>query len=379
MKAPLKATLIGLLAALAVLVTTLPGPATAALPEAGSVSMGGDLALRTPVGSNPLAGRTWGVYKGAGEPTWDPYVQATGTDKELLGKIALQPKARWFTANIPTDQIAGKVRAYITNSQAGDPEALVQMTIFRMVPWESEACKRLPTEAEKASYRAWIDQFASAVGTAHTAIILQPDGPFALCAPGGSREPSKLIRYSAQVLSALPNTSVYIDAGAWDWPYPNATQGGVDAAVKILVRAGVTYTRGFALNSTHYSSTAKEVKRGVGIINALNAKGITGKHFVVNTSSNGHPFVFGDYTGADDNNAMICSSWTVDPSKTCITLGIPPTADVTNPQWYLDATTSARAGQYVDGFLWFGRPWLYRQASPFVLSRALKLAAGSRW
>jgi endoglucanase len=28
----------------------------------------------------------------------------------------------------------------------------------------------------------------------------------------------------------------------------------------------------------------------------------------------------------------------------------------------------------VDGYLWFGRPWLYMQADPFVMTRALQLA-----
>ena len=32
------------------------------------------------------------------------------------------------------------------------------------------------------------------------------------------------------------------------------------------------------------------------------------------------------------------------------------------------------AARYVDAYLWFGRPWLYNQAAPFVLDRALTLA-----
>ena len=101
----------------------------------------------------------------------------------------------------------------------GDPEVLVQMAVFRMKPWEHEACDRLPTAAERASYKQWIDRFAAGRSAAqHTAIILQPDGPFALCAPGGSKVPSHLIGYAARTFTALPHTSVYIDAGAADWP-----------------------------------------------------------------------------------------------------------------------------------------------------------------
>ena len=238
---------------------------------------------------NPLAGRPWGVYQGRGDQAWQPYAAATGTRKQLLARIALRPKAKWFGAWIPATQVADKVRAYVAASQAGNPDALVQLTLFAMKPWEHDACKRLPTAAEQASYADWTNRVAGAIGDAHAAVVLQPDGPFALCAPGGSTLPSSMIAASARRLSALPNTSVYIEAGAADWPAAGR-QGGVDAAVRLLVQGGVRSTRGFALNGTHYSSTADEVARGAAIVRALAARGIPGKHFVVNTSSNGHPF-----------------------------------------------------------------------------------------
>jgi endoglucanase len=292
----------------------------------------------------------------------------------LLAKIALRPKAMWFGSWISSANIASSVRAYIANSQAGNPNALVQMTVFRMVPWEGAACRRLPTAAEQASYKLWTDRFASAIGKAHVAIILQPDGPFALCVPGRSPIPSRLIAYSARKFSALPYTSVYIDAGAADWPAAGA-QGGVNTAVQILVAAGVQYTRGLALNATHYSSTTAEVARGAAIVRALAARGIGGKHVVVNTSSNGHPFVFGKYTGPDPDNAYVCRS--AADTRTCVRLGIPPTADVASARWRLSAATNQLARSYVDGYMWFGRPWLYRQASPFDMTRALQLSRTS--
>jgi hypothetical protein len=326
------------------------------------------------VTGNPLAGRPWGVYKGRADQSWEPYASSTGSRRALLATIALRPKAKWFGSWISNNDISEKVRAYIDNSQAGRPNALVQMTVFRMVPWEHKACERLPTTAEQISYKQWTNRFARAVGDTPTAIVLQPDGPFALCAPGGSTTPSALIAYSARVFSALPNTSVYIEAGAADWPAAGR-QGGVSAAVRILVRGGVRYTRGFALNGTHYSSTANEVARGAAIAKALAARGLAGKHFVVNTSSNGHPFTFGSYTGPDPDNAWVCRS--VTDRRTCVKLGIPPTANVASPRWRQSATTNRLARTYVDGYLWFGRPWLHRQADPFDMARALQLARTS--
>ncbi len=326
---------------------------------------------------NPLAGRPWGVYEGDGEMAWAPYERAGGETKELLGKIALAPKAKWFGGWISDAAIADKVRGYIASSQqqAGSTDALVQMSIFRMHPWEDEACHRLPTPAESASYRTWIERFASAVGDAHAAIILQPDGPFALCAPHGSQAPSDLIAFAARTLSALPNTSVYIDVGAADWPIES--QGGVPAATRIAIQDGVRYARGIALNTTHYSSTVDEVQRGADVVRALAAQGIPDKHFVVNTSSNGKGFVFGDYRAPDPDNARVCESQ--QDAGPCVALGIPPTYDFADPEWGLPQRTVELAQQYADAFLWIGRPWLYDQNEPFVESRALTLARVSRW
>ncbi|GAB2773052.1 glycoside hydrolase family 6 protein [Nocardioides salsibiostraticola] len=333
----------------------------------------GDTSEPEAVGGNPLAGRTMGVYKGYAEQTWAPYVNATGRKKDLLGKIALAPKAKWFGDWISNASVKRKVRDYISNAQAGDPEALVQMAVFRMDPWEGEACRRLPTKAEKKSYRQWIRRFAQATGDTHAAIILQPDGPFALCAPGGSKVPSRLVKYAAKRFAALPNTSVYIDAGAWDWPH--RSQGGVDAVLRFIIPGGIRFIRGIALNSTHYSDTELEIERGTAIVEALAARGITDKHIVINTSSSGNPFEFGKYDGKDDNNARVCRRKT-DP-RICLKLGIPPTTDVTNSAWGLSEVARERAAQHVDGYLWFGRPWLYRQADPFVTQRALALARTS--
>ncbi|MBB6627921.1 glycoside hydrolase family 6 protein [Nocardioides sp. KIGAM211] len=294
-------------------------------------------------------------------------MKATGKKKELLAKIALRPKAKWFGAwSGGPAEIRRKVADYIANSTGGDPDVLVQMTIFRMVPWEHAACDRLPTRAEKRSYKQWIDAFADATGTAHTAIILQPDGPFALCAPHGSRVPSRLVAYAARKLSALENTSVYIDGGASDWPANHP-----ELAADILERAGVASARGFALNSTHYATTEDNVVFGAAVAAELEARGLGTKHFVVNTSSNGRGFDFNRARGSHPDNAKVCQT---PDERVCVTLGIPPTTDVADEAWGLGDTTRALARRLVDGYLWFGRPWLVMQADPFSMKRALAMA-----
>lgn len=315
---------------------------------------------------NPLAGHRIGVYQGSMEQSWEPYVRAKGERKELLAKIALRPKAKWFGEWIPTRDVDEKVRGYIANATGGDRDVLVSMTVFRMVPWEQEACERLPTKKERREYRRWIDAFAAATGRAHTAIVLQPDGPFALCAPRGSQLPSRMIAYAAERLSQQPNANVYIDAGASDWPANDP-----ETAATILERAGVEHVRGFALNATHYTSTAENIRHGAAVVDELASRGIDGLHFVISTAENGRPFHFDDYKGTHPNNAKVCAT---KKERRCVTLGIPPTTDVAAARWGLPEQARDLARQLVDAYLWFGKPWLVRQTSPFSMKRALGMA-----
>ena len=135
--------------------------------------------------------RPWGVYQGLAEHAWLPYLGASAEQKQLLDKIVQRPKATWFGGWQPDHDIQQRVEKYIELTTGGDPEVLVQVAIFRMKPWEGDdrVCDRLPTAAEQASYKTWIDGFAAGVGATHMAIIMQPDGPFALCAPAAPSFP----------------------------------------------------------------------------------------------------------------------------------------------------------------------------------------------
>lgn len=319
-------------------------------------------------GTNPLAGHRWGVYKGSSELSWEPYKNASGARKKLLAKIALRPKAKWFGDWIADDKIYGKVREYVANSTRGNPDVIVPLTVFRMKPWEQDACKRLPTKAERASYKRWITRFARALGRTRTLLVLQPDGPFARCAPHGSKIPARLVAWSAKTFGALPRTTVYLEAGASDW-LP------VEDAVQLLVDLGVEHTRGFALNTTHYDSPEANIRYGAEIADRLAGRGLPGKHFVVDTAQSGRPFTYQWWEshpkGRVYADAAPCRSRS---GVRCVTLGIPPTAHVTKRSHGLPPDVRRLAGEHVDGFVWAGRPWLYRQTDPFLLKRALQLA-----
>jgi endoglucanase len=340
------------LAACAVLASATPayaGVANAGIPGAPA--------------SNPLKGLPWGIYTGQIDGVYPAYQGATGQNRTLLARIALRPRMTWFGPWISDGGAQQTAQQYIADQAGGNPEALAQIAIFRVDPWESAACVKAPTAAQQASYKSWINGFAQGIGSSRVALVLQPDLPFALCAPGHGRVALALVKYAAQVFGALSHTSVYIDVGAGDWPT-------VKQAVSLLRSAGVTYARGFALNATHYDSNNSELKFGGQVSSALAKVGLSGKHFVINTAENGVPWKYWQYHG-DQANPRVCR---VKIDWPCMTLGVPPTADVTNPRWGLSRSAKRIAARLCDAFLWIGRPWLHDGASPFVLSQALQLA-----
>jgi endoglucanase len=357
-------------AATALAAGLLAVPAGAAGPQRNAVkATSAATAAANPNPSNPLANITWGNFTDASlDPVFNAYGKATGNDKKLLGKIAFKPRVRWFGSWVPDDKISAVLHQYIENVTGGKPNVLVQMAIFRLVPWEGDAAKRLPTKAEIASYKSWISNAAQAIGSTHVAMILQPDLPIAFKVPHGSHWAQKLVAFAARQFGKLANTAVYIDVGAADWPT-------VAQAVSLLKASGQKFARGFALDATHYDSTASEIAYGSQVVAALNRAGVRHKHFVIDTADNGKPFTylqyFAKHPGGDFDNAQTCTRTT---GTRCVTLGIPPTNRVGLAKWHLPAMDVPLAKKYCDGYLWFGRPWLFNQAGSFVTSRALAVA-----
>ncbi len=317
---------------------------------------------------NPLAGREWGTYRGNSDPAWPPYDDATGETKQQLARIALTPKAKFFGSWISDDAIRGKVNDYIENASGGDPDVLVQLTLFRMVPWGREACRREPTEAEQLSYRRYVRRFAAAIGDQPAAVVVQPDGPFARCAPV-YRE---LLGRAVKQLEEQPNTSAYLEMGSADW-----FRDDIRDPVRTLLQEGIENARGFALNTSHFDSVARQVRFGSRIVDALAERGVPDVHFVIDTSDNGRPFT-GEWwhdTHGDDvplAKSQACQSLA---ERRCVTLGPEPTTQVAHESWGLGDTARALAAEHVDGYLWVSRPWLHEQSGPFDLERALDIVA----
>jgi endoglucanase len=373
------------LAMVAPLALTVPAGSGAATPA--PVHQSGTAAERMPAGQphvalaaararhlrsadNPLAGHPWGVYLGNRDEVAPAFHASSGYRHKMLARIARRPRVHWFGSWVRDSKIHDVVRDFIRDTTHGRKDVLVQMAIFRMVSWEGRACNHVWTNAQRASYRRWIDRAASAVGRTHAAVIMQPDLPFAECVRHNRSVPLSLIRYGVRRFSNQANTTVYLDAGASDWL-------GISKLVKLLEAAGIRRARGFALNATHYDSTVHNIGFGHRLLGLLRRDHIYGKHFVISTAENGHPFTAQWYRGRPDfNRAPACRSLA---DRRCTALGIPPTTQVASRAWHLPRWARGVARRHVDGYLWIGRPWTNERNFHIDVHRAVRIARTTPW
>jgi endoglucanase len=181
--------------------------------------------------------------------------------------------------------------------------------------------------AEDASTRQWYRAFAEAVGDARVVIGFEPDSLGTLnCLSADSRQARlDLLRYGVDVLSNLPNATIYLEAGASDWEPASRT-------ARQLRYIGIARVRGFMLNVTHYDWTGANIAHGRQI-----SRMTGGKHFIVSTAFNGRGPVH--YRKVIAGQRRRINVW-CHPLRRG--LGPPPTTDTANPK--------------ADAYMWIGRP-----------------------
>jgi endoglucanase len=299
------------------------------------------------------------------------YLSASGSEKALLGKLALQPRALWLGSWWTIGQVRAETAETVADSQNGNPDALTEFATFELHPWEKRTAGGTWNGPVHGSWNisadeAWYRNMAAGIGSARALVIEQADLPFAL--KTSSTAPEQIDTYAARVLSAQRHTTVYIDAGTAGW-----LSAAEDAS--LLIRNGIRYARGFALDDTDYDPTATEDLFGARVIAALAKRGVTGKHFIVDTDENGQPYKPDQVPGRAINDTPACHGRI---QTACQRTGIPPTTNVASSLWDLGTKASNAAKRYCDGYVWSGRPWDI-DAGPFDRQKALWLAANGEY
>jgi Glycosyl hydrolases family 6 len=318
---------------------------------------------------------------------WWRYYRAGRARRALLAKIAQVPQVKWFAgvgdprtlgrraerflANVDHPQWAGSRCAKrlrypsavwraspVSDARRGPYTGSYPVMAIRAmdysrceVDWHGGARN---STAPDGVYRRWIDAFVAQLGRTYDSpapyryfnsapapdthwrpfpereatVIVEPDqlgrlGRHSRCmSPAGRSRALALLRYAVDQLGALPNVAVYIDVGEDGWLTESE-------AITFLRRSGVARARGFALNSTHFDSTAREIRYGNRIARAL------GRHYVVNTAENAHGKLPKRRWGPTGPNATNCN---------------PPNAGLGRQP------TTHTGEKWVDAFLWISRP-----------------------
>jgi endoglucanase len=231
-----------------------------------------------PAASNPLVGTKWFVDRM--EPAYSQWARWKRAGKtgaaDTIWRLAREPRFRWF-GRFTRPRMQKKVRGFLDRVQCDQPGAVPMMVVMRH---QGRACRPdylAGGLAEDRRTMKWYDDFAKAVGDARVVIAFEPDslGTIDCLAPSRRDDRLRMLRHGVDMLSQLPNATVYLEAGASDWEPASRT-------AKQLRAIGVSKVRGFMLNVTHHDWTRANIQHGLEI-----SRLVGGKHFIVNTSYNG--------------------------------------------------------------------------------------------
>ncbi|MES5822880.1 glycoside hydrolase family 6 protein [Streptomyces sp. RG80] len=240
--------------------------------------------------------------------------EGRAVDAALMDRIAARPQAEWLHGPGPGPLVRARTTAA---AQAGSVAVLVAYYI----PHRDCGQYSSGGAPSAAAYRAWVDEFAAALGDRGAYVIVEPDAvaqAVAGCAGVVASDRHALLAYAVDRFTRSPHTRVYLDAGNSGW-IPEAWR-----LVTALRASGVAGADGVALNVSNFQTNQASSTYGDELSQYLG-----GKHYVIDTSRNGN----GPYTEAD------AESWCNPPGRA---LGEPPTTDTGNP--------------LLDAYLWIKRP-----------------------
>jgi endoglucanase len=285
------------------------------------VSAVGDAQATSPSAQNPLVDLSWFIDKEWGMP-WRKYLAARGEKKRLIYKIASHPQFKWFGKwDLKYGSMGRAVRLYLKRVHCSGTVA--QIATFLTVAESCHARYQGGGRRADGAFRRNIKSLAEGIGNHRVVIAYEPDslGTVSCLARGRRKARLNNLRYGVDLLSKLPNATVYIEGEAPNWE-------GARTVAKKLRYVGVRKVRGFMLNVTHMATTGTNLRFGAKLSRLTG-----GKHFIVNTSDNGNGQMWMWRGGKR------LPVWCNPPNSA---LGTPATTTTGHPK--------------ADGFFWINRP-----------------------
>jgi endoglucanase len=247
---------------------------TAALVSVMAVLLGGD-----PAGATIADGTQFSVAP----PNHDAVRQiAELTSQGRTAKAALirdiinTPTAVWVEG-ASAEEAEQQVRQ--TTRQAAGKKTVPVLVLYN-IPSRDCAQYSAGGATSVAEYEVWIDGVVRGIGDREAVIALEPDslgiipwytnidGQLEWCQPAeadsatAASDRFAMLNYAVDALTALPNTSVYLDGTHSAWL-------NIGDISQRLVRAGALSADGFFLNASNYQYTANQVQYGTWISSCI--------------------------------------------------------------------------------------------------------------
>lgn len=300
-------------------------------PPAPVLPAGVDPRAVDPASPNPLLGLRF--FTDRMEPAytdWARYMRRGDEGKaRQIWKLAREPRFRWF-GRFTSPRMKKKTQGFLDRVGCDQPGTVPLMAVMRHIGNDCGPDYQAGGPREDERTKRWYDDFAEVIGDARVVIGFEPDslGTIDCLAPERRRSRLDVLRYGVDVLSQLPNATIYLEAGASDW----------EPARKMISRLryiGIHKVRGFMLNVTHHDWTRNAIRYGAEISRATG-----GKHFIVNTSYNGRgPLHYRRWISRADNKWRRINVWCHPGLRG---LGRAPTTDTSHPK--------------VDAYMYVNRP-----------------------
>jgi endoglucanase len=202
--------------------------------------------------------------------------QGRKTDAALIRSIINTPTAVWVESGSPKE--AEQQVRQITHQAAG--KKTVPIFVIYNIPFRDCAQYSAGGATSAAEYKAWIDGVVRGIGDRPAILAVEPDGlgiipwytnidgQLEWCRPAeanpatAAAERFELLNYAVDQLTALPNTSVYLDGTHNGWL-------NVGDITDRLLKAGVADADGFFLNASNYQWTQNLEQYGTWISSCI--------------------------------------------------------------------------------------------------------------
>ena len=246
------------------------------------LAAGGSYLWNTVLSDLPLfGGASTGNPLGTGQFYVDPDSSAATAaadpaqpddDAAALSKLSTVPQAIWLVPEEhPTSSIGGYVSGVVADAAATDTVAAFVVYGIPERDCGNQSAGGLTAE----EYPLWLDAIAGGLGTAASAVILEPDS-LSLADECGNTDSRVATTQDAITRFADTGAVIYLDGGHSNW-HPAAETAA------LLQRAGIDRVRGFATNVSNYNATDREIAYGEQL------SVLTGdSHYVVDTGRNGN-------------------------------------------------------------------------------------------